>query len=153
MTMKILEGLLTINDIDPWVAYGAFLAEDGQGNMDNYSALLSPPAVKEQKEVSLREQDGAKVPQRIVQHWQPRDVTLQFCIVAPDRATFLARHAAFVDMLRTGREGWLDFYLPELERHFRMFYKECSDYRHLTDFEGEVAGKFTVKFREPRPDF
>lgn len=149
----ILEGLLTINGIDPWTQYGAFLAEEKAGDQKNYSALMKPSAVKPQKEVSFRELDGVKVPERIEQRWEPRDVTLQFCIFAADRREFLARFSSFVDMLRTGVNGWLDVYLPELGKHFRMYYKECSDYRQLTDFEGEVAGMFSVKFREPNPAF
>lgn len=151
--MDVLTGLLTINDIDPYVEYGAFLAEDKAGEAKNYSSLLKPSAVKTQKEVSFREQDGAKVPEVIVQQLQPRDVSLQFAIVATDRAEFSKRYAAFVRMLQRGKDGWLDFYFPELKRHFRMFYKEATDYKQLTDFEGEVAGKFYVKFREPQPAF
>lgn len=149
----ILKGLLKINGIDPWTQYGAFLAEDRPGEMQNYSALLRPAAMKPQKEVSLREEDGVKVPGRIVQRREARDVTLHFCIFAADRKQFHARYSAFLEMLRTGADGWLDLYLPELDRHFRMFYKECSDYRQLTDFEGEVAGRFSVRFREPNPTF
>ncbi|WP_418981729.1 hypothetical protein [Alistipes sp.] len=149
----ILEGLLSINGIDPWTEYGAFLVEEKPGDMKNYTALLKPSAVKPQKEVSFREMDGAKVPPRIVQRWEARDVTLQFCIFAADRKEFHARYSGFLEMLRTGVNGWLDIHLPELDRHFKMFYKECSDYKQLTDFEGEVAGRFSVKFREPNPTF
>lgn len=151
--MDVLKGLLLINDIDPFDAYGAFLSEDKPADMKNYSSLLKPSAAKPQKEVSFRERDGVKVPNKLVQRWEARDVTLQFCILAADRAEFLERYSGFVDMLRTGIDGWLDFYLPELDKHFRMYYREASDYKQLTDFEGEVAGKFTVKFREPQPSF
>ena len=151
--MDVLTGLLTINDIDPYVEYGAFLAEDKAGEAKNYSSLLKPSAVKTQKEVSFREQDGVKVPEVIVQQLQPRDVSLQFAIVAADRTEFSERYSAFLRMLQRGEDGWLDFYFPELKRHFRMFYKEATDYKQLTDFEGEVAGKFYVKFREPQPAF
>lgn len=149
----ILKGLLTINDIDPWVEYGAFLVEDKPGDAKNYSELLKPAAVKSQKEVSFREWDGVKVPDQIVQRWEARDVALQFCIFAVDRKEFCERYSGFVNMLRTGEKGWLDIYLPELDRHFRMFYKECSEYKQLTDFNREVAGRFSVKFREPNPNF
>ena len=151
--MDVLKGLLLINGIDPFEAYGAFLAEDNSAEMKNYSSLLQPSPVKAQKEISYREQHGSKVPAVIVQRREARDVTLQFAILAADRAEFLLRYAAFVQMLQRGEEGWLDLYFPEMERHFRLIYREASDYRQLTDFEGEVAGKFTVKFREPQPDF
>ena len=39
--MDVLKGLLLINDIDPFDAYGAFLAEDKPGDMKNYSSLLT----------------------------------------------------------------------------------------------------------------
>lgn len=151
--MDVLKGLLQINGIDPFDAYGAFLAEDRPGDMKNYSSLLKPAAVKAQKEVSLRERHGVKVPSVIVQRRDARDVTLQFAIIAADKVQFLLRYAAFVEMLQMGVDGWLDFYFPEMNRHFRLFYVEASDYRQLTDFEGEVAGKFTVKLREPQPSF
>jgi len=151
--MDVLKGLLTINGLDPYVEYGAFLTEDKPGEQKNYSSLLKPAAVKPQKEVSLREHDGVKVPDRIVQRWQARDVSLQFAIIAADKTEFMTRYGAFLRMLQTGDNGWLDFYLPEIGKHFRMYYKEAADYKHLTDFEGEVAGKFYVKFREPNPAF
>ena len=88
-----------------------------------------------------------------MQRREARDVSLQFAILAADREEFLSRYTAFVEMLQTGEEGWLDFYFPEMNRHFHLFYREASDYKQLTDFEGEVAGKFTVKFREPQPSF
>lgn len=153
MTMNILKGLLLINDIDPFEAYGAFLAEDKAGDTKNYSSLLKPAAVKAQKEVSFREQHGVKIPDVVVQRRQARDVTLQFAILAADKAEFMTRYTSFIEMLQTGKDGWLDFYFPEMNRHFRLFYREASDYKQLTDFEGEVAGKFSVKFREPQPTF
>ena len=151
--MDVLKGLLLINDIDPFDAYGAFLAEDKPGDMKNYSSLLKPAAVKTQKEVSLRERHGVRVPAAIVQRRAARDVTLQFAIMAANKEEFISRYTAFVEMLQTGEDGWLDFYFPEMNRHFHLFYREASDYKQLTDFEGEVAGKFTVKLREPQPAF
>ncbi len=43
--------------------------------------------------------------------------------------------------------------LPELGKTYRIYYKECSDYDHLEDLGGMVAAKFTIKFREPEPQF
>ena len=151
--MDVLKGLLLINDVDPFDAYGAFLAEDKPGDMKKYSSLLKPAAVKTQKEVSLRERHGVAVPSTIVQRREARDVSLQFAILAADREEFLSRYASFVEMLQTGEEGWLDFYFPEMNRHFHLFFRVASDYTQLTDFEGEVAGNFTVIFREPLPSF
>lgn len=151
--MDVLKGLLTINGLDPFEAYGAFLAEDKPGDIKNYSSLLKPAGVKPQKEISYRERHGAELPAVVVQRREARDLTLQFAILAADKAEFLSRYAAFVSMLQTGDDGWLDFHFPELGRHFRLLYREASDYRQLTDFGSEVAGIFIVKFREPQPSF
>ena len=59
--------------------------------------------------------------------------------------------SAFLAFLKAGNKGWLNLYLQELDRSFRLYYKECTDYSQLTDFGGEVAAKFSVKFREPAP--
>lgn len=151
--MNILKGLFYINGVDVYEEYGAFLSEDKQGGTDNYTSLLKPPAVKAQKEVSVRERDGVDVPDTIVQTWQARDISLQFTIVADDGVAFLKRYQAFIAMLKTGNKGWLDLYLPELDRHFVVYYKDTSKYKQLTNFEEEVGGKFYVKFREPKPNF
>lgn len=151
--MDILSGLFYINGVDVYEEYGAFLSEDKQGDTTNYSSLLKAPAVKAQKEVSVRERDGVDVPNAIVQTWQARDVSLQFTILAEDRVSFLKRYGAFISMLKKGNQGWLDLYLPELDRHFNVYYKDSSKYKQLTGFEGEVGGKFHVKFREPKPNF
>ena len=52
---EILEGLLLINQTDVYARFGAFLAETGEDRHDNYDSLLAPPALKQQAEVSIRE--------------------------------------------------------------------------------------------------
>ena len=44
--MKILEGLLTINGVDIYKEYNAFLAEDSAAGHSNYDELLKVPAMK-----------------------------------------------------------------------------------------------------------
>ncbi len=89
MTMDILKGLLLINGVDVFVDYGAFLAEEKAGDTKNYSALLKPPSAKPHTAVSFREKDGEKLPDALLPAWEARDVTLQFAIIAADRAQFL----------------------------------------------------------------
>ena len=137
--MEVLKGLLLINDVDIFTDYGAFLVEEKPGENKNYSSLLKPPATKTHTAVSFREQDGEKLPETLVPAWEARDVTLHFAIMASDRRQFLIRYSAFLAFLK------------ELDRSFRLYYKECTDYSQLTDFGGEVAAKFSVKFREPAP--
>lgn len=149
--MEVLRGLLMINDVDVFTTYGAFLSEDKPGDGKNYSALLKPAAAKSHVAVSFREHDGEKLPGTLLPALEARDVTLQFSIVAANRVLFLQRYSSFLNFLKTGDRGWLNIRLPELEKTFRMYYKDGSDYKQLTDFEGEVVAKFSVKFREPVP--
>lgn len=151
--MDILEGLLLINDTDVYTNYGAFLAESDPGKHTNYDALFRGATVKEQAEVSLREENGVRMAPELTLCFEARDVTQQFAIVAPNAATFLRRYAAFIDFLRRGDQGWLNYYLADLRLKFRFYLKAFSDHSQLTDFGGEVAATFSVVFREPEPAF
>ncbi len=148
----IMEGLLYINDRDVWTDFGAWLVEDEEGETKNYSALMKFPAVKDHVVVDFRERDGEKLPEKLEQRWQPRDVSLKFAIAAADKAAFMLRRNAFISFLKTGDNGWLNLRLPELGMVYRVHYKDCQDYEHIEDVGGMVAGKFTVKFREPNPE-
>ncbi|MCX4333168.1 MAG: hypothetical protein OSJ25_06940 [Paramuribaculum sp.] len=149
----IMRGLLFINGRDVWTDFGAWLVEDKEGETKNYSALQKPPAAKAHVAVNFREQDGEKLPEKLVQKWEPRDISLKFAIAASDRAAFIARRDAFVLFLKTGADGWLSLTVPELGKTYRIYYKDCSDYDHLEDIGGSVAARFTVVFREPNPQF
>lgn len=153
MNGDIMEGLLLINGVDVWTEYGAWLAEDKEGETTNYSALQKPPAVKPQVAVNIREEDGEKLPEDLMQRWEPRDVTLKFAIAAESRAAFNTRRDSFISFLKKGLKGWLEISVPELDRTFRMYYRDCGSYTHLEDMGGSVAGMFSVKFREPKPEF
>lgn len=148
---KILNGLLFINDKDVFKEHGAFLTEDKQGDYSNYSALLKPPSMKEYTAVAFREQDGEKLPDELPQpRFEARDVTLYFAIVADTSAEWVNRYAGFVNLLKS---GWLRIRLPEIDKTYRMYYKECSSYDQLTYLEDEAvyASRFKVKLREPVP--
>lgn len=151
--MDILEGLLLINGTDVYTQYGAFLAETAADKHENYDALLAPPALKEQTEVSIREENGVRLPDVLTQTFDARDIRLLFAIVAPDAATFLLRYADFVRFLKEGDGGWLTLYVTDLQLEFRTYVTTISEYSQLTDFGGEVAATFRVTLREPNPDF
>lgn len=129
----IMNGLLYINGRDVWSDFGAWLTEEKEGDTKNYSALQKPPATKSHVAVSFREQDGEKLPEKLVQKWEPRDIALKFAVAAADKASFIARRDAFVSFLKEGTDGWLDMGVPELGRTYRVYYKDCSDYEHLED--------------------
>jgi hypothetical protein len=147
--MKILEGLLFINETDIYVEYGAFLTEDKAGDNTNYAALLKPSAMKPYVAVSFREENGEKLPEELLPRWEARDITLQFAIIADNAATFKTNYKAFIVFLKS---GWLDIDVPELDETFKMYFVSCTDYEQLTPVSATtVAAKFKVKFREPNP--
>jgi hypothetical protein len=150
----ILEGLLTINGVDPYVAYGAFLAYgEGESPTANYSALLTPPELKEQRKVEFREMNGAKLPTKLMQRWKEREVTLRFAIVATDKEDFETKYYGFINFLKDGDDGWLNIHLAELSRTWRMYMRKVTPYEQLTDFNDNVAAMFSVVFEEPEPTF
>jgi hypothetical protein len=145
-----LRGKLYINEVDAYVAYGAFLSADRQGEFKNLSALLKPPTMKPYVAVAFREEDGERLPERLpAPAFEARDIDLQFTIIAPP-AEFMPKYTAFVTMLRS---GWLTLRVAELpQKTFRVYYKSSTEFGQLTPLEGgAVAGKFKVKFREPKP--
>lgn len=149
--MKILEGLLTINDVDIYKAYNVFLTEDSAGSNTNYSELLKVPAMKDYTAVSFREENGERLPNILPEpHYAARDVTLQFGILADTTKEWLQKYVAFLAFLKS---GWLVFSLPELETTYRMYFKSCTTQQMITSFkvEGKIFGKMKMKFREPNP--
>ena len=149
--MEILKGLLYVNNVDVYEEYGVFLTEDASGKHDNYSALLTSPRTKPYVAVNFREDNGEKLPTVLPDPaFEARDVTLYFAIIADVASSFKARYFAFINFLKS---GWLEMRLTELNRNYKMYYLECPGHEQITDFEGQVAARFKVKFREPVPNF
>lgn len=151
--MDILQGLLFINDIDVYILFGVFLAEKERNGQDNYSALFKPSRTKEQVAISVREQAGEMLPAVLNVQFEARDVTLYFGIEADSRAQFLTRRADFIDFLRTGDNGWLNFRLTEINRTFRFYLKDIPNWEQLTFEDNLSFGRFQITFREPNPTF
>lgn len=150
----ILSGLLTINGVDPYEQYGAFLAyREGEDPMANYSSLLAPSELKEQRKVEIREMNGVKLPAKLVQRWKEREVTLTFAILAENKEQFEERYFGFLEFLREGNDGWLDIHLSELSRTWRMYMRRVTPYEQLEGFDDKVSALFSVVFEEPSPTF
>lgn len=148
---NILEGLVFINEVDVYKVYSAYLVEEKQGTHTNYNELLKPPAMKAYTVVSFREQDGENLPDVLpAPRFEARDVTLYFAIISATKADWMAKYTAFVTLLKS---GWLNIRLPELNKTYKMYYKDCTNYEQLTYLEDEAvyASRFKVKFREPKP--
>ena len=149
--MEILESLLTINGKDIYKEYRAFLAEDKSGGHDNYNALLQVPTMKASTAVTFREQNGENLPDSLpAPHYEARDVTLQFGILADTPAEWYTHYIAFINFLKS---GWLVFALPELGTQYRMYFKSATshDMSSPLTVEDKVYGKMKLKFREPNP--
>lgn len=149
--MKILEGLLTINGVDIYKEYSAFLAEDNASSHTNYDALLEDSAFKPYTAVSFQEENGERLPDALpVSHYEARDVTLQFGILTETTDEWYRKYIAFRAFLKS---GWLVFFLPELGTTYRMYYKGKVTPKMVTPFKtnGGVFGKLKLKFRESNP--
>lgn len=158
----ILSKCLSINGIDAYDAYGAFLVEENQGDFSNYEELLKPPTMKPYQTVTFREENGEKLPEALPSpQFEARDVTLYFAIVVSSdtkstaelRAEWLQKYRDFVALLKTGDKGWLHIKVAELGRTYKMYYKQCSQYTQITHLDNgkTVAAKLKVVLREPQP--
>ena len=149
--MDILEGLITINGVDIYKEYNAFLAEDSRGSHTNYNELLKVPAMKVYTVVSFREENGERLPDVLPEpHYEARDVTLQFGILTETKEEGYRNFIAFQTFLKS---GWLVFVLPELGTTYRMYFKNCMNQQMISPFKtnGKIYGTMKMKFREPNP--
>lgn len=149
--MKILERLLTINGVDIYKEYNAFLAEDSAAGHSNYDELLKVPAMKAYTTVSFREENGERLPDVLPEpHYEARDVTLQFGILTGTKEEWYRKFVAFQTFLGS---GWLVLSLPELGTTYRMYFKSCTNQQMMTPFKigDKFYGKMKMKFREPNP--
>lgn len=146
-------GLVLINDIDIWAAYGVFLVEDKRGDMENLTAILTPSKAKPDTAVNIREEDGEKYSAVLTPKNEARDVTLHFALYNKTQAGWLKRYFEFINFLKQGKDGWLDISFPQLDLTLHVKYADSTKFKPLTYLwkEGVHAGKFKVKFREPKP--
>lgn len=150
---NILSGLVLVNGTDIWTEYGVFLVEDRRGGMDNLSAILTPSKAKKDTAVDIREEHGEKYSVVLTPRNEARDVTLHFALYNKTQAGWMKQYFAFVNFLKQGKDGWLDIRFPQLDLQLHVKYADCTKFTPLTYLwtEGVHAGKFRVKFREPKP--
>ena len=150
---EILSGLVLINRVDIWLEYGAFLAEEKRGGMDNLTSIMTASKLKKETSVNIREHDGEKYSQTLTPRNEARDVTLCFALYNKTQAGWMKRYMDFITFLKQGDGGWLDIRFPQLDLTLHVRYTECTKFTPLTYLwkEGVHAGRFKVKFREPVP--
>jgi hypothetical protein len=151
--MAILQGLLYINNVDAYTQYGAFLAEKNRGGHENYDSLFKPSKLKEQVAINVREQNGEMLPATLNVQFEARDVTLYFGIEAATRAQFLVRRTNFIEFLRAGVNGWLNFRIPEVNKTFVFYLKDFPAWDQMAYEDNLSFGRFQITFREPNPIF
>lgn len=155
MESEILKNLVLVNGTDIWTMYGAFLAEERRGGMDNLTEILKASKVKGHVGVNFRERNGMEYAEQLDVKNEEREVTLHFAVVADTRAQWLERYSGFIGMLKAGEDGWLQVVFTELGLTLKMYYVDCTQVRPLTYLwkEGVHAARLKVRFREPNPVF
>ena len=150
---KILGGLVLVNGTDIWTIYGAFLVEDKRGGMDNLTAILTPSKAKADTAVDIREEDGEKYSAVLTPRNEARDVTLHFALYNKTQAGWLKKYFEFSNFRKQGKDGWLAISFPQTGLTLHVKYADSPKFKPLTYLwkEGVHAGKFKVKFREPKP--
>lgn len=150
---KILSGLVLMNGTDIWTEYGAFLAEEKRGGMDNLKAIMTPSKTKTDVAVNIREEQGEKYSTTLTPRNEARDVTLCFALYNKTQAGWLKKFFAFINFLKAGNGGWIDIRFPQLDLTMHVKYSDCPGFTPLTYLwkEGVHAGRFKIKFREPVP--
>lgn len=149
----ILSGQVLVNGTDIWQEYGVFLTEEKKGGRDNQNAILAPSKTKGHVGVDIREANGKKYSRTLTVANQEREVTLHFAQYAQTRTEWLEKYRAFIQMLKTGENGWLTVEFPTLGLTLRMYYVSSTGFRSLTYLwaEGVQAGRYKVTFKEPEP--
>lgn len=141
---KIMTGEVTIDTIDIWTQYGAFIVKGG------FDDLLKPARRKASLTNNWPEQNGVEI-DLTAPRYEAKDADVTFIISASSESAWWARYNAFVSQLQQAGERSL--YIKELSKTFAVYYKEAVDYSQLTRIKGtsKVAAKVTIKFGIANP--
>ena len=84
--------------------------------------------------------------------FEARDVSLRLAMVTDDEQEFRTRYKNFIDVLRS---GLLNVRVSEIGKTYRLYYLSCPGVVMRTRLRtsGKLAAMWTVKFREPKPEF
>lgn len=155
MDIAALKNLVVINGKDIWTEFGAFLTEEKKGGRENLTALLSASKVKAHVAVNIREENGAKYSEELVVRNEPRNIQLNFALVAESKEKWMAQYSSFISFLKQGNKGWLEMNFSELNLKIKTFFVDNGSFSPLTYIwkEGVHASSFKVIFCEPVPSF
>ena len=144
-------GKLYINNLDAYTEYGVFLAKDRGGTYDNISVLMTPPPAKKHTTIDYRECDGEEVDVSGVR-FEARDVSLRFAMIVDGEQEFRTKYKNFIDVLKS---GMINMRVTETVKTYKFYYQSCPGMVMKTRLKttGKLAAMWTIKFREPKPEF
>lgn len=142
-----MTGYMTMDEVDIWTTYRAFLCES-EGEHTNMDSLLRMPKAKEVTTVDFREHNGVELPQNPDLKLNSIDRTLQFMIVATSAAQRLSLYQAFLSSLMTG----IKTCVVKDYRTYNLLYLDMpSDPQWYNGLDGKFAVRFSIKFLEASP--
>lgn len=142
-----MTGYMTMDGVDIWTTYRAFLCES-EGEHTNMDALLRMPKAKDVTTVDFREHNGVELPENPDLKLNSIERTLQFMIVATGAAQRLTLYRAFLSALMTGVKACMvkDY------RTYNLLYQDMpSDPQWYNGLDGKFAVRFSIKFLEASP--
>ncbi len=129
-----MTGQIYINDKDAWETWGVFMVGE---SLDN---LLLPPPMKSYTENNFRSQHGKQIffgnPRK-----ESRDIDIEFCISAENRAAYLLAYKSFTNELSS---SVVSLRLPELNIELSLILSSFLSLGYYDKF-----GKLTVRFNDP----
>lgn len=139
-----MTGEVTIDTIDIWTTYGAFLLRG------SYNDLLKPAKRKASLSNNWPEQNGLEI-DLTAPKFEAKDAELTFMITASSESQWWTRYNAFFTLLKGS--GQRSLYVRELNTTFLVYYKEVTTYEQLTTIKSvsQVAARYTVKFGIANP--
>jgi hypothetical protein len=139
-----MTGEVTIDTIDIWTTYGAFLLPG------SYNGLLQPSKRKASLSNNWPEENGLEIDLATAKY-EAKEVDLSFILSASNETEWWTRYNAFFTLLKASGERSL--YVTELNQTFLVYYIEVSNYEQLTRIKvvNKVVARFTVKFGIANP--
>lgn len=112
----------------------------------SYNSLLKPAQLKPWVSNEPVNGNGVQyiIPETEEIFVAERQVDLIFSVIGDTKEAFLENYRNFIALLQSGE---LDFYIPDLGRHYYLKYENCTSFDHIA----LLACKVAVKFSEPNP--
>lgn len=144
--MTDLTGYWFIDGIDLYSIFNVFI-EDGSAD------FLKFPPKKSAIEHDWKDSHGRDVDLSQI-FFDQREGTLNMAIIATDEADFFDKQKNFLSLF--AQPGTRRFELKSHgQRHYFIYYKDCSSYKAVKALDGENTGlyayRFTLNVVEPEP--